>query len=199
MIDIDILLAWGAAFKKLKANETIFEEASKAQFYHQLVSGSVKWVNFNNQGKEFIQLMVEPGECFGELPLFDEGVYAANAIANEDSVIIRLHTTTFHQLLNENPNLQKEFIKLLCQRLRYKFFIVKEMANHDPEHSISSLLCYLKQTKKSICPKCDMIKLTRQQIANMTGLRVETVIRTIKLLQAKGELIIEKGKVFCSV
>lgn len=199
MIDIDLLLAWGAAFKKLKTNETIFEEGSKAQFYHQLVSGSVRWVNINNQGKEFIQLMVEPGESFGELPLFDDGVYAANAIANEDTVIIRLHKTTFHQLIDEHPPLQKGFIKLMCQRLRFKFFIVKEMANHDPTHSISSLLHYLKLTKKSICPNCDMIKLTRQQIANMTGLRVETVIRTIKNLQAKGEIIIQKGKVFCTI
>jgi hypothetical protein len=31
----------------------------------------------------------------------------------------------------------------------------------------------------------------------MTGLRVETVIRSIKLLEANGILTIEKGKVFC--
>jgi CRP-like cAMP-binding protein len=61
------------------------------------------------------------------------------------------------------------------------------------------LLSYFKKTKKNICPDCNKIKLTRQQIADMTGLRVETVIRTIKQLEEKGEVTIEKGKVYYAV
>ena len=141
--------------------------------------------------------MIEPGECFGELPLFDDEPFAATAIANEGSVIIRLHRATFLQLIKENPEIHFAFSKLLSQRLRFKFFILKEMANHNPEQSISTLLSYFKQTQKNICTKCNRIKLTRQQIADMTGLRVETVIRTIKSLQTKGQLTIEKGKVYC--
>ncbi|MGG9960021.1 Crp/Fnr family transcriptional regulator [Ferruginibacter sp. SUN106] len=197
MIDVDTLLAWGGAFKKLSANEVIFREGTAAQFYYQLVSGSIRWVNINDEGKEFLQVMIEPGECFGELPLFDDEPFAATAIADEDSVIIRLHRSTFHELIKENPEIHFAFSKLLSERLRFKFFILKEMANHDPEHSISTLLSYFKQTRKNICTKCNRIKLTRQQIADMTGLRVETVIRTIKNLQLKGQLTIEKGKVYC--
>ena len=197
MIDVDTLLAWGAAFKKLSANEVIFQEGNMSQFYYQLVSGSIRWVNINDEGKEFLQVMIEPGECFGELPLFDDEPFAATAVADEDSVIIRLHRTTFHQLIKENPEIHFAFTKLLAQRLRFKFYLLKEMANHDPEHSISTLLSYFKQTQKNICAKCNRIKLTRQQIADMTGLRVETVIRTIKNLQTKGQLTIEKGKVYC--
>lgn len=197
MIDVDTLLAWGGAFKKLSANEVIFNEGASAQFYYQLVSGSVRWVNINDEGKEFLQVMIEPGECFGELPLFDDEPFAATAIADEDSVIIRLHRSTFHELIRENPTIHFAFTRLLSHRLRFKFFLLKEMANHDPEHSISTLLSYFKQTRKNICSKCNRIKLTRQQIADMTGLRVETVIRTIKNLQTKGQLTIEKGKVYC--
>ena len=195
MIDIDILLACGAAYKKIAANEIIFREDTCAQFYYQLVSGSVRWVNINEEGKEFLQVMIEPGDCFGELPLFDGQPFAATAIANEDAVIIRLHCSIFHQLIKETPEIHFAFSKLLSERLRLKFLILKEMANHNPEHSISSLLSYFKQTKKNICPKCNKINLTRQQIADMMGLRVETVIRTIKSLQQKGLLTIDKGKV----
>ena len=197
MIDIDILLACGAAYKKIAANEIIFREDTCAQFYYQLVSGSVRWVNINEEGKEFLQVMIEPGDCFGELPLFDGQPFAATAIANEDAVIIRLHSSIFHQLIKETPEIHFAFSKLLSERLRLKFLILKEMANHNPEHSISSLLSYFKQTKKNICPKCNKINLTRQQIADMMGLRVETVIRTIKSLQQKGLLTIDKGKVYC--
>lgn len=197
MIDIDTLLAWGAAYKKVKAGEVIFHEASNCTFYHQLVEGKVRWVNINDEGKEFIQTFIEPGECFGEFPLFDGEPYAAGAIADSDSVIIRLHKSTFIQILQENPELHFEFSKLLTQRLRFKFLILKELAVHDPENSISTLLNYFKDHKKNICSTCNRLELTRQQIADMTGLRVETVIRTMKNMQHKGRLQISKGKVYC--
>ncbi len=196
-IDIDTLLAWGAAYKKVAAGEIIFQEGAESSFYYQLVSGKIRWVNINNEGKEFIQTIIEPEECFGELPLFDGEPFAASAIADEDSVIIRLHQSSFHQLLKENPDLHFEFTRLLTQRLRFKFLILKELANHNPEGSISTLLNYFKQTQKNICTKCNRLKLTRQQIADMTGLRVETVIRTMKFMQSKGDLQITKGKVYC--
>lgn len=196
-IDIDTLLAWGAAYKKVAAGEFIFHEGAECSFYYQLVSGKVRWMNINDDGKEFIQTIIEPDECFGELPLFDGEPFAANAVADEDSVIIRLHRSTFEQMLKENPELHFEFSSLLAQRLRFKFLILKELANHNPENSISTLLNYFKQTQKNICTKCNRIKLTRQQIADMTGLRVETVIRTMKSMQSRGTLQIIKGKVYC--
>jgi CRP-like cAMP-binding protein len=197
MIDIDTLLAWGATYKKVDAHEIIFREGNHASFYQQLVSGKIKWFNISDDGKEFIQDIVHPGECFGELPLFDGEPYAATAVAEENSVIIRLHKATFHQLIAENTQIHLAFSKLLSQRLRFKFLFLKEIACHTPEHKISSLFTHLRQTKKNICPKCNQVKLTRQQIADMTGLRVETVIRSIKQLQKKGEVLIEHGKVYC--
>lgn len=197
MIDIDTLLAWGGVFKKVSAGEIVFQEGHHSPLYYQLVDGKVRWVNINDQGKEFIQTLIEPGECFGEFALFDDGPFAATAIADEDSVIIRLHKDSFYDILKENPQLHFEFSKLLTQRLRFKFLILKELANHNPENSISSLLKYFKEHQKNICTKCNKLKLTRQQIADMTGFRVETVIRTMKNMQQKGELIITKGKVYC--
>lgn len=197
MIDVDMLLAWGAAYKKVSAGEMIFQEGTHSSFYYQLVSGKVRWVNINDEGREFIQTIIEPGECFGEFPLFDDEPFAASAIADEDSVIIRLHHTTFHQLIKENPEIHFAFTRLLTQRLRFKFLILKELATHNPENSISTLLSYFKEHKKNICTKCNRLKLTRQQIADMTGLRVETVIRTMRAMHSHGLLRIDKGKVYC--
>ncbi len=50
MIDIDTLLAWGAVYKKLGAEEIIFQEKGECHFYHQLVSGSVRWTNIKDDG-----------------------------------------------------------------------------------------------------------------------------------------------------
>ena len=197
MIPVDTLLAWGATYKKVAAEEMIFREGMEGRFYYQLVSGSVRWVNITDDGREFIQNMIEPGESFGELPLFDDGIYAASAIANKESVILRLHKNTFRQLLKEDPGIHFAFSKLMAQRMRFKFMLLKELACSDPEHRISTLFSYFKESKKNICQSCNQVQLTRQQIADMTGLRVETVIRTIKHLQHKGSLVIDKGKVYC--
>ncbi len=197
MIDIDTLLAMGAAYKKVAAGETIFNEGSMCSFYYQLVSGSVRWVNIDDEGNEFIQNMIIPGECFGEIPLFDDDPYVASAVADTDCVLIRLHKSVFHQLITERPDIHFAFSKLMSERLRFKFIFMKEMAVHNPERSVNALLQYLKRNRKYICEKCNKVMLTRQQIANMTGLRVETVIRTIRNLHDKGVLTIDKGKVFC--
>ncbi len=197
IIDINTLLAWGATYKKITEGDIIFREGTTCAFYHQLVSGSIKWININEEGREILQLMIEPGESFGELPLFDDGVYAATSIANKDSIILRLNKSTFHQLLSENPVIHFSFSKVLSERLRFKFLIVSELSNHNPEKSILHLFEYFKQSRKNICPKCNKVMLTRQQIADMIGLRVETVIRTIRIMHQNGELLVDKGKVYC--
>lgn len=197
IIDIDVLLSWGATYKKVVAGEVIFREGTPCNFYYQLITGCVKWVNIDEEGKEFLQTVVHPGECFGEIPLFDEGPYVATAIATEDSMIIRLCRTTFQQLITENPAILITFSKLLAARVRFKFYLLKELAGHDPEHKITALIHYFKtHHNKSICCQCSQIKLTRQQIADMTGLRVETVIRSMRHMHERGEIFIEKGKVY---
>ncbi len=197
MIDIDTLLAWGAVYKKYGPEETIFQEDSECHFYHQLVSGSVRWTNFKDDGGEFIQNMIKPGESFGELPLFDDSPYAATAIANKESVVIRLHISSFQQLLKKSPEIGLAFLKLLSERMRFKFLLLKELACFGPEHRISTLFTYLKKSSGNICKENNRMDLTRQQIANMTGLRVETVIRSIRHMNENGQLVIERGKVYC--
>jgi CRP-like cAMP-binding protein len=196
IIPIDILLTWGATYKKLAAGETLFREGTPGNFYYQVVTGSIRWVNVTEDGKEFIQGMIEPGESCGELPLFDDLPYVASAIANKETLILRLHKNSFQQLLKEEPDLHFAFSRLMAQRMRFKFLLLKELAFGDPEHRISCLLNYFKESHKYICADCNQLLLTRQQIADMTGLRVETVIRTMKNLAQKGSLVIDKGKVY---
>lgn len=197
MIDIDLLLKMGAAYKKLNTDDIIFEEGQTCFFYYQLISGKVRWVNIDDYGKECIHSIVEPGESFGELPLFDDEVYAATAIADEDSVIIRLRKCRFLELLKENGEINFAFTRLLTKMLRFKLSIIKSFASHCPENRIATILNQLKQENKNFYNNCNQLKFTRQQIADMTGLRVETVIRTMRKMHNKGKLVIEKGKVHC--
>jgi len=196
VIDTDTLLARGAAYKTLNPGEIIFKEGEHAHFYYQLVSGRVRWVNITENETEFVQNIIEEGESFGEIPLFDDEPFPATAIADVKSVIVRLDKHTFFQLLKDRPDTHFNLTKILAERLRLKFLLIKEVARHKPENSILTLLTYLKKQNKSINPADNKLNLTRQQIANMTGLRVETVIRTIKKLERKDILDIRGGKIY---
>jgi len=197
MINIDILLAWGAVYKKYGPEETIFQEDGECRFFYQLVSGSVRWTNIKEDGGEFIQNMINPDESFGEFPLFDGSRYAASAITNKESIVIRLHISSFHQLMKESPEIYLEFLKIFTERMRFKFLQLKELSCFGPEHRISTLFSYFKKSNRNIDKKHNRMDLTRQQVANMTGLRVETVIRSIRHMNENGQLVIERGKVYC--
>lgn len=196
MIDIDLLLAWGAVYKKVNAGETIFKEGQSCFFYYQLASGKIRWFNIDDNGKECIHSILENSESFGELPLFDDGPYAANAIAEDDSIILRLHKPIFLEMIHENSDILFSFTKLFSKRLRFKLSLIKTFSSHCPENMIATLLNNLKAENKNFCSDCNQLNLTRQQIADMTGLRVETVIRTMRNMHDKGELMIRKGKVY---
>ena len=197
MIDVNLLLAWGATYKKVSSHETIFSEGQSCTYYYQLISGYVKWINIDSEGRECIHGIIEPGESFGEFPLFDDEPYAASAVAESNCILIRLYKPTFIELLKGNPDLLFAFTQLFTKRLRYKYSLIKSYACNNPATRIINLINYLKTENKNFCAECDQLKLTRQQVADMTGLRVETVIRTMRSMHNKGELVINRGKVYC--
>lgn len=196
MINSNLLLSMGACYRRVEAGEYIFKEGTRCHFYHQVDSGKIKLVNVDENGKEFLQDIAEVGDCVGEVALFNNDVYVASAIALTDTIVLRLSKDRFERLLKDDYDIAAIFFKSMASRLTFKMQLLKEISSHDPEHCVMSLLQYLETSKKCYCDKLALVKLTRQQIADMTGLRVETVIRTIRSMQQKGYVAIERGKVY---
>lgn len=196
MIPVDLLLEKGAAYRKAEPGEIIFNEGGVATYYYQLVAGRVRWCNLMDDGREVLHKVVEPGDVFGELPLFDDGIYAASAIADTACTLLRLRVDTFKQLLEDHPAIHFDFSRSMASELRFKFMLTDIVSRNSPEDIITLLIQYLNQEKKLICQECNRLMLTRQQLANMTGLRVETIIRAIKNMERNERLSIVKGKVF---
>lgn len=200
IIDPDILVDRGAVYKKYGKEEMIFEEGSQGKYYHQLAEGRVKWMNIDETGREFVQKMIREGESFGELPLLDDGPYVASAQTDCPSIVLRLPKADFLQLLRDDPELHFRFTRMMAERLREKFILLRDVSSADPERKVSTILSIWKNEENEdiACPSCSKTKLqlTRKDIASMTGLRVETVIRTMRHLHDKGAVRIERGKVF---
>ncbi|WP_228446107.1 Crp/Fnr family transcriptional regulator [Chryseobacterium gleum] len=103
-----------------------------------------------------------------------------NAIAKTDCRILKLPKSNFLSMLSENIELVFTMFRYLSDRLFYKYVMLFSNSAIDPVLKIKSLLDYYKENAAIQSPYSYRVPLTRQQIANLTGLRVETVIRTIK-------------------
>ncbi|MBB6682252.1 Crp/Fnr family transcriptional regulator [Aequorivita sp. 609] len=194
MIPEELLLDYEATLENIAASEIILNENTRAYFYFQIKTGEVKMFNVNDDGKEFVQGFFYNGESFAEPPLFADFKYPASAAAVKQTEYYKLSKTKLFELLTHNPEINLKFTKALAKRLYYKATILKEISVHSPEHRILTLIDFLK--KKYGSEELFQVELTRQQIADLTGQRVETVIRAIKQLEQDGEVKIIKHKVY---
>lgn len=197
MILENILREYGATMKEYQKGQFVFEQGGSARYYYQIVSGEVKMNNFSDSGREFIQGIFKSGESFGEPPLFINSPYPANAEVTKRTRILQLSKENFFYLM-QKPVLSESVLEVFAQRLYYKSVIAMGMSFEIAEKRILNLLDYMKKYRLGNAPgnKSCRFEFTRQNIANLTGLRVETVIRAIKKLETRGELEIINRKIY---
>ncbi|MDN6309360.1 MAG: Crp/Fnr family transcriptional regulator [Flavobacteriaceae bacterium] len=196
MIPEKTLIAYNARIELYEKGELIFDKDDKAQYYYQVEQGQVKMNNYSESGKEFIQGIFNNGDSFGEPPLFADVKYPAAAEALENSRIYKLPKSTLIRLLKEQPEVHFRITERLSKRLYFKSLMASEISSEEPEHRIVSLLHYLKRHVHQLeDDEIFVVDLKRQQIADLTGLRVETVIRACKSLEKKDKISIVKRKV----
>jgi len=194
MINEDLLETYKATLKHFEKGQLIFSELESANFYYQIKKGHVKMFNLNTDGKEFVQGFFEDKQSFGEPPLIGDFAYPASAECVSNASIYVLKKEQFIKLLKEHQEVHLQITAMLCNRIHYKAKTMRESSIFPPEHRILTLLNHLKSNTKST--ESFEIDFTRQQISDLTGLRIETVIRTIKKLEKAGKLSIVNRKVY---
>jgi CRP-like cAMP-binding protein len=194
-IEPETLYSYGGEKKTYKQKEIIYREGDHAAYYYQILHGKVKLNSYNEEGKEFIQNIIGGNQSFGDSLLFIEKFYVMNAICLVESEIIRLPKNNFLELLENNPKISLEMNACLSQRLYFKAIMLQNMSSPNPVLRLEGLLNYLKSYHDGDCEQCFPVELTRQQIANLTGLRVETVIRNLKKMEKLGKLKIQDRKI----
>lgn len=196
MISEELLISYRAQPVSLKKDEVLFYEGGEANHYYQVKSGGIKMVNYSFDGQEFIQGFFGPNESFGEPPLFGDFKYPSDAMATEETVLLKLRKENFLKLLKDHFDIHLKFNAIFAKRLKYKSMLLREISSYEPDHRIFTLINYFKE--KAGKPKNEkyQVPYTRQQIADMTGLRVETVIRAVTKLKEEGKLEVIKHKIY---
>lgn len=195
MIPDTLLEEYDGRILLLDRDEILFEQGDAAAYFYLVRHGKMKMATYNDQGREFVQGYFTEGESFGEPPFFNRTLYPASAIAVVESEVWRTPYDAFIELLKENFAIHLHVTQVLSSRLIYKSMMLTEIAVEEAEHRLTTLIEYFRQSDGVGATDPYRVRFTRQQLADMTGLRVETVIRTIKGLEVKGGLKIEEGKI----
>jgi CRP-like cAMP-binding protein len=152
--------------------------------------------HFDENGKEIIQsiLMLCLSDC--ELLLFINEKYPVNAKVLLPCEIIKIKKDNFFQLLSENMDISLDINKFLSERLFQKYMMMQSNLSLQPDIRIIGALKYFKSYSNYQEKYSFEVYLTRKQLASMTGLRIETVIRTIKQMEKENIVKLENSKIF---
>ncbi|MFA5834410.1 MAG: Crp/Fnr family transcriptional regulator [Bacteroidota bacterium] len=196
MINESLLTQYHATIISLRKGGMLFQQGELSTSFYIVKSGKIKMSNYSEDGREFVQGYFTAGQSFGEPPFFSKGSYPASAAATEKTEVWKVGYNDFLQLLKDNFPIHLEITKTLGTRLVYKSTMLSELAIEEAEHRLLTLIRYLVDHEAPYGKTSVKLSFTRQQLADMTGLRVETVIRSIKSLEQKRQLEIDtEGKI----
>ncbi|KYH05238.1 hypothetical protein A1704_13860 [Chryseobacterium cucumeris] len=196
VISEDLLFSHEATLENYEAGDAVFQEGTAAKYYFQIRQGTVKLNTFLEDGKEFVHGFPFDGHCIGESYLFTDHHYAINAIAVTYCEIIKISKTKVLEILLEKPELILEINKYMADRMHFRFMISSFLAISDPIVKLMKLFDHIKKYFGFQEPYSFLVPYTRQQIATLTGLRVETVIRYVKKMEEQKMVKIESTKIY---
>ena len=94
-------------------DQTVFKEGDSGDSMFIVIKGRVA---ITKGDKEIASL--EKGASLGEMALLDHEERSANAIAKEDSVLLKINQDVFYELMESNADIMKQIIRLLTSRIR---------------------------------------------------------------------------------
>ena len=186
----------GAQRKIYHKGNSVIQEGERCCDFLFLVSGELSVNNFTDEGKEFLQHKVIPNHFFGEPAVLLQKPFLGNVeVLTDKAEILRINRERFLEYMAKNPADMLSFTKSIAQKSINKSRTLKNIVFQNPEERICN---QLRQYKKECGKEMEkmQVKLTRKEISNMTGLRIETIIRTVKKMEKEGKLEIQNGKIY---
>ena len=185
--------------KQFKKNDTILYEEDTNEFMYLILLGKVKAIRATEDGKEIILAIHKSGSFFGEMSLIDGKTTPASVIATEDALIAILAKKDFFSIVFLHNKVTVNLLKILCNRLRRCWDTIQLLNFNNASQRTKMLLLMLIEEYGEKTPEGTVlnIKLTHQNISDMTGLTRESVTRVVDKLQKQKEIIILKNRFIC--
>jgi CRP-like cAMP-binding protein len=155
-------------------NQVIFEEGDEADDLFVVSRGRIAIGRRSIDGRESLVALMEPGDAFGEMPLFDDGARSASARALERSALLRIPYTMVRAALDESPSLLWNVVNLLAQRLRVTDDALADAVLLDVTGRTAKRLLELAGDNMEF-----QLPITQEELAGLVGASRERVNKSI--------------------
>ena len=151
-----------------------------------VISGRLKVVMSDNEGREAILAILNRGDFFGEMGLIDQAPRSATVVTLEACELLTITRTDFMKCLQKNFDLAMNVIRGLVGRLREADKKIGSLALMDVCGRVARLLMEMAETVDG--QKVVTTKLPKKQIAKMIGASREMVSRVMKEMETSGHI-----------
>ena len=192
-------MPWGARRAFLSASrplelgsrEVLFHAGDSGDGCYLLRSGVVKAAVIARDGQERLLAVLGPGALIGELSLIDDEPRSATISALKPCELMHLTKAAFFRLADANPQVYRQALKLLAQRLRGANDTVVAQGTVSVSGRVARTFASLADGLGDEQPDGRILltyKITQNDIAGMAGVARENASRAINDLLREGVL-----------
>jgi CRP/FNR family cyclic AMP-dependent transcriptional regulator len=165
-------------------NVYVMQAGDETDSLYVMLSGKVKVVIADEQGREVIFGFMGAQDFFGEMGLLDDQPRSASVYTLEPCEMLRLSKAGFVNCIKENSDVAMLVIRNLVRRLRDADRQIESLALVDVSGRVARLLIDMAQESdgKLVVPRMP----AKQEIARMIGASREMVSRVVKDLEVRG-------------
>jgi CRP/FNR family cyclic AMP-dependent transcriptional regulator len=160
--------------RTVSRGDQVFAAGDEPTDLYVVVSGRIAIVNTSVDRRESMMALMEPGDLFGELPLFDGLSRSAGARALEPSEIVVIPYAPLRDLYRSQPELLWRVVNLLAQRLRTTDEALADTVFLDVTGRTAKRLLELSAGADTF-----VLPITQEELAGMVGASRERVNKAI--------------------
>src|SRR5881396_482539 len=172
--------------KAYPKNSAVVVAGDPADALYIVISGRLKVMMSDKEGKEVILAILNQGDFFGEMGLIDQAPRSASVVAIDSCELLTMTRADFTKCLQKSFDLTMNVIRGLVKRLREADQKIGSLALMDVCGRVARLLMEMAETVDG--QKVVTKKLPKKQIAKMIGATREMVTRVMKEMETSGHI-----------
>ena len=176
--------------KEFQRGDLITLEGEPARALYFVVSGAVKIFKTSADGKEQILSIARPGISFNDVPVFDGASNPFSAQAMGPVTIYGIEKRDLDAILRDHLRVALNVINVLAGHVRHLTSLVADLSFRPVIRRVAKIL--LEYAGDGIAP---VQRLTQQEMAAMAGTAREVVARSLKALESKGALRMDRHRI----
>jgi len=171
--------------RQLKDGGEIYFQSHKPTGIFVVCKGRVKVFSTDTQGQQMISWIRRPGDLAGHIAFFSGNPYCCNATAMGDTIVSFLSEKALHDLLAAYPKNYKLFLRKLAEETHCLQTKLIDAAYQPAKGKVATALLNAISFKSRDTNAPAIYGLKRTEIAEITGLALETVVRILAEFEKK--------------